>query len=58
MKLQSVTIHLDPFALRKTKIAYNIGLSECNKVEFKLMLQYAYYILGEGAGILLVRSYQ
>ena len=28
--LDSVPIYLNPIALRKTKIAYNFGLSECN----------------------------
>ena len=29
----SVPIHLIPIALRKAKIVYNFGLSECNKVQ-------------------------
>ena len=30
--LESLLIHLKPTAHRKTKIAYNFGLSECNRV--------------------------
>ena len=26
-------IHLDPIALRKAKIVYNFGLTECNRVK-------------------------
>ena len=32
-KLVCVPSHLNPFALRKTKIVYNFGLSECNRVK-------------------------
>ena len=28
-----VSIHFNPIALRKAQIAYNFGLSECNKVK-------------------------
>ena len=31
-KYGGVLIHLNPIALRKAKIAYNFGLSECNRV--------------------------
>ena len=31
-KYESVIIHLNPIALRKAKIVYNFGLSECNRV--------------------------
>ena len=30
----NVFIHFNPTALRKVKIVYNFGLSECNKVRF------------------------
>ena len=33
----SVSIHLNPTALRKAKIAYNFGLSECNRVNIKML---------------------
>ena len=30
------TIFLNPIALRKAKVAYNFGLSECNRVDKSL----------------------
>ena len=32
ISLRGVFIRLNPIALRKAKIAYNFGLSECNRV--------------------------
>ena len=29
----SLSMHLNPIALRKAKIVYNFGLSECNRVK-------------------------
>ena len=40
---ESLTSHLNPIALRKAKIAYNFGLSECNRVKCKECRQGAVY---------------
>ena len=41
MKIQLVVqILFNPIALRKTKIAYNFGLSECNKVKESITLSH------------------
>ena len=31
--IESMHIHFNPIALRKAKIVYNFGLSECNRVK-------------------------
>ena len=41
MTLQSVIIYgnFNPIALRRAKIAYNFGLSECSRVKENLLLK-------------------
>ena len=36
---EAENIHLDPTALRKAKIVYNFGLSECNRVKVRTILE-------------------
>ena len=36
----------NPIALRKAKIAYNFGLSECSSVKFQFLYSFTFY-LGE-----------
>ena len=31
-------VHINPIALRKAKIVYNFGLSECNKVKSSFLI--------------------
>ena len=33
-KHEGLLMHLNPIALRKAKIAYSFGLSECNRVNY------------------------
>ena len=37
---ECIPIQLNPIALRKAKIAYNFGLSECNRVKFPSTLKH------------------
>ena len=38
---ESIPVHLNRIALRKAKIAYNFGLSECNIVKWAVPLEKA-----------------
>ena len=38
LKPVNISIHLNPTALRKAKIVYNFGLSECNRVNYRNFL--------------------
>ena len=40
IKQRNVLIQLNPIALRKAKIVYNFGLSECNRVNVGLTNKY------------------
>ena len=37
-RCSSMPLHLNPIALRKVKILYNVGLSECNRVSILTLL--------------------
>ena len=41
----ALTSHFNPIALRKTKIVYNFGLSECSRVK---VLQQSFLCDGQG----------
>ena len=45
--LSKMSVLLTPFALRKAKIVYNFGLSECNRVNGKTLLPGELTLIGK-----------
>ena len=44
--LEEKIVAFNPFALRKAKIVYNFGLSECNRVKSRLICRRSVFVEG------------